>query len=531
MKLTQKQELIAKPYAKLAATKGKYPSRADLIKINISWDAVRAAFGDMTTLKELAREAYPDKFQKIVDPDHFTTSVFDDLKKKVKSYNRFVITTAVAGAPVDEDFLDSIKTFCKKKKALLLILPANYALYDMDPELVANECIVFRDLKLSSNLLISAIKIDPKQVDPVLGLDDLSGRESTVIIGSPKQRCMPIPNSNNKLAKFIQATGAVTKPKYVPRDGTPKRRDALATMQHVMGAIIVELVDNKLYHFREIEALKDGSFNDLFVNYSPEGTRSAPVEAIIQGDYHNGSVDQKADACADQLCELGKPKYRILHDFFDGESINHHERKNQVQRAITAQLPGNRLSLETELRSLKLTLEKKIALGTAQQIVIVKSNHDEFLIRYLAEGNFDDHNRIISAELQVLAMKGKDPLKAGLEELFGFKGADKVIWLDRDQDFRISQAKVESGTHGDLGAHGKRNPGSRGMYRYYGKVTYGHCHYREINHGAKSVGTTSLLKLSYNKGANAWSHTHLIQYTDGSRQLINSINGEWRLKD
>jgi hypothetical protein len=531
MKLTQKQDAIAKPYSKLAAQKRKYPSRADLIKAGISWDAVRAAFGDMTTLKELARQAYPEKFDDVIDPDHFAAGVFDDLRREVKNYKRFVITTAVAGAPVDEDFLASIKTYCKKKKAMLLILPANYALYDMDPELVKNEHIVFKDLKLCSNLMVSAIKIDPKQVDPVLGLDDLSNRECTVIIGSPKQRCAPIANSNAKLAKFIQGTGAITKPRYVPRDGTPKRRDALATLQHVMGAIVVEVVGNKTYHFREIEALKDGSFNDLFVNYSPEGAKPAPVEAIIQGDFHNGHTDPGADACADELCALGKPKYRVLHDLFDGESINHHERKNQVKRAMTAAQPGNKLSLETELRELKLTLEKKIALGTAQQLVVVKSNHDEFLIRYLADGNFDDHNRVISAKLQVLAMEGKDPLQAGLEELFGLKAQGKIQWLNRDQDFRLGAWKVESGTHGDLGAHGSRNPGSRGMYKYYGKVTYGHCHYREINHGAKSVGTSSYLKLSYNRGPNAWSHTHCIQYADGSRQLINSINGEWRLKD
>lgn len=531
MKLTQKQDAIAKPYAKLAADLEKYPSRADLVKAGISRDQVRAAFGDMETLKELSRKAYPAKFEEILDPDYFSNETFDALRREAKSFKRFVITTAVAGAPVDEDFLASIKTYCKKKKAMLLILPANYALMDMDRDLVRNEHIVFKDLKLCTNLMISAIKIDPKQVDPVLGLHDISNRESTVIIGSPKQRRAPVPNSNNKLAKFIQATGAITKPRYIPRDGTPKRRDALATLQHVMGCIIVEIEDSKLYHFREVEALKDGSFNDLFVNYSPEGTKAAAVEAIIQGDYHNGSTDPKADACADELCAIGKPKYRIFHDFYDGESINHHERKNKVARAITASKPGNKLSLEQELRDLKVTLDKKIALGTAEKLVIVKSNHDEFLIRYLADGEFDDHNRIISTELQILAMRGKDPLKAGLEELFGLKHGDKIMWLERDQDFRISQGKVESGTHGDLGAHGKRNPGSAGMYKCYGKVTYGHCHYGEISHGAKSVGTTSFLKLSYNRGANAWSHTHLIQYADGSRQLINSINGSWRLKD
>lgn len=529
--ITKRQDVIAKIYRKIAKEKGKYPSRSDLIKEGVSWDQIRAAFGDMTTLKEVTRKTYPNYFEDIIDPEFFSSDTFDELRREVKKYNRFVITTAVAGAPVDEDFLASIQVYCKKKKAKLLILPANYALYDIDPELVRQEAIVFKDLKLCSNLLISAIKIDPKQVDPSLGLDDISGRESTVIIGTPKQRCTPVPNSNSKLAKFIQGTGAITKPRYMPRDGQPKRRDTLATMQHVMGAIIVEIVDNKLYHFREIEANKDGSFNDLFVNYSPDGTSVAKVEAIIQGDFHCGDTDPSADAVADELCAIGKPKYRIFHDFFDGKSINHHELDNQVNRAKLARESTKLLSLEEELKNMKLALDKKISLGTAGQLVMSKSNHDEFLIRYLAKGKFDDHNRIISAKLQVLAMEGKDPLKAGLEEIFGLNAGDRIIWLDRDQDFRISAGKVESGTHGDIGAHGSRNPGSRGMYKYYGKVTYGHCHYRETNHAAKSVGTSSWLKLSYNTGPNSWSHTHIIQYTDGTRQSINSILGKYKLED
>jgi hypothetical protein len=527
--MNKKQEDIAKAYAKLAKTKGKYPSRGDLIKAGTTWDAVRAAFGDMTSLKEIARKGFPNYFEDIIDPEYFNTEAFDSMRKEVKKYNRFVVTTAVAGAPVDEDFLASIKTYCKARKALLLILPANYALYDLDINLVQSEHIVFRDLKLNNKIHISTIKIDPKQVDPALGLDAFGQGEGTVLIGSPKQRRRPIANSNTKQPHILQATGAITKPRYIPRSGEPKRRDALATKQHVMGAVIVEIVDEKRFHCRQVEACKDGSFNDTFVNYSPEGTSFVGCEAIIQGDFHNGDTDPGADAVADELCLLGKPKYRIFHDLFDGKSINHHELKNKVARAMLS--AQNKSSLASELQDLKLVLQKKLALNTAEKLVISKSNHDEFLIRYLQAGEFDDQNRMISTRLQVMAMEGKDPLKAGLEELLGFKGGDKVMWLDRDQDFRLSRGKVESGAHGDLGPNGQRSPGSAGMLKSYGKCTYGHCHFGEINHGAMSVGTSSFLKLSYNRGPSSWSHTHCIQYEDGTRQLINSINGAWRLKD
>lgn len=527
--MTDKQAKIIKIYARLAKASSKYPSRSEMVKAGISWDTIRGQFGGMEALKQVAREQNPKAFEQVIDQDFFNNEVFNELKKEISKHKRFFITTAVAGAPVHQDFLESIKTYCKEKKAMLLICPANYALYDLDPELVHKEHIVFRGIRLNSNISISPVKIDPKQVDPSAGLDSVGQREGTILLASPKQRRRPIANSNTKLAHILQATGAITKPRYIPKDGVPKRRDFLAESQHVMGGVIVEIVDDKYYHFRNVEMRKDGTFNDLFYNYSPERSSYIGCLAVTQGDYHNGDTDPQADAVADELCKLGKPKYRIFHDFFDGKSINHHEMKNKVARAILA--GDKKVSLATELHELKLTLSKKIALGTAEQLVVVKSNHDEFLDRYLAEGKFDDMNRVISSKLQILAMEKKDPLKDGLKEIFNLDDKGKVLWLNRDQDFRISKGKIESGCHGDLGANGKRSPGSMGMFKAYGVCTYGHCHYGEINHGAMSVGTTSYRKVSYNRGASSWDQTHIITYDDGTRQLISCIEGKYRLKD
>ncbi len=526
MKLTDKQKKALQVYTKLAKSNRKYPTRSDMIKSGVSWELVRAQFGGMEALKALARESNPKAFEEVIDPEYFDNDAFQTLKKKVAAHSVFFISTAVAGAPVHEDFLASIDTFCRERRALLLVCPANYALYDMDHDLVMNRDIVFKGLRLNSNISISPVKIDPKQVDPAQSLDTVGQREGTILLASPKQRRRPVANSNNKLAHILQATGALTKPKYVPRDGIPKRRDFLAEKQHVMGGIIVEIVDDKFYHFRNVEMCRDGSFNDLFVNYSPEGASPAKCLAIVQGDYHNGDTDPGADAVADELCRLGRPKYRIFHDLFDGKSINHHEIKNKVLRAILAS--EDKTSLTSEMQELKTTLKKKLALGTAEQLVIVKSNHDEFLYRYLCEGAFDDQNRIISTKLQTIAMEGNDPLKDGLKELFDFDGGDKIRWLTRDEDFRISRRKVEHGCHGDLGANGKRNPGSMGMLKAYGDCIFGHCHYGEINHGAMSVGTSSYRKLTYNKGPSSWEQCHGITYEDGTRQLINCINGKFK---
>lgn len=530
MKKSEKQAELIKQYSKLAKQLERYPTRSDLLKeCGVNRDAIRSTFGDMDNLKAKAREAFPDAFGKIVDPDYFTDAVFSELKKKVAKHKRFFITTAVAGAPVHDGFMESIKTWCAEKNGMLLICPADYALYSMDAELIAEHDIVFRGLKLNSNISISAVRIDPKQVDPTVGTDTVGQREGTIILASPKQRRRPVPNSNTKLARILQGTGAVTKSRYIPRKGEMKRRDFLADKHHVMGGIIVEIVDDKFYHVRNVEMRKDGTFNDLFYNYSPEGSKFVGCLAVVQGDFHVGDTDPAVDAAVDKMCKIGKPKYRVFHDFFDGKSINHHEIKNKVSRAIQA--GEGKTSLADELKAVAAVLKRKLALGTAEQLLMVKSNHDEFLDRYLNEGKFDDHNRAISTRLQSIAMEGKDPLKDGLKELFGFDGKDKIRWLSRDEDFRISRGKIEVGCHGDLGANGKRNPGSMGMLKSYGDCVYGHCHYGEINHGAMSVGTSSYRKLSYNRGPSGWDQSQGLVYEDGTRQLINVIDGRYALEE
>lgn len=411
MDMTDKQSQIVEVYVNLAKKLNRHPSRSELIKNGISRDRIRDHFGDMDSLREVAATTSPATFKDFIGPDNFDDVAHARLKALAKKSKRFVVTTAVSGAPVHKTFLESIKTYCKLNKATLLVIPANYALYEIDPALAKDQDInvVFRPLRLNSNITVDPIKICPKQVDPVLGLEIIGKREGTLIIGSPKQRRVPIANSNEKLARIIQATGAITHPQYIPSDGIQKRRDRLAHEHHVMGAILIDIVDDVFYHFRPIQMSKNGSFNDLFHNYSKAGKKYVGCEAIVQGDYHVGETDPKVDAAVDEMCKIGKPKYRVLHDFFSGESINHWTLQNRVERARLAN--QNKISLKEEMKRCAEALTKKIELNTSGKLVIVKSNHDDFVDRYVAAGNFDDLNRQAATQLQLLAIEGKDPLK------------------------------------------------------------------------------------------------------------------------
>jgi hypothetical protein len=163
------------------------------------------------------------------------------------------------------------------------------------------------------------------------------------------------------------------------------------------------------------------------------------------------------------------------------------------------------------------------------ELVIVKSNHDEFLDRYLASGYYvkDPENHRYALDLAAAAMDGHDPLRFAIENI-GIKYPDRVRWLDRDEDYKI--AGIQLGAHGDLGANGARGNIKNTEAAYTESIT-GHSHSPEILRGAWQVGTSSFLKLNYNRGPSSWLHTSCLLYADGSRQLINSLKGKWRLAD
>ncbi|NBP02992.1 MAG: hypothetical protein EBU90_23345 [Proteobacteria bacterium] len=524
-KLTDNQHQIVKEYVALARRISAYPSRSDLIRAGISRDRIRSHFGNMAELKAASKEFYPESFTKIIDTEIFNSSAFEDLKKKAKKHKVFVVTTVVAGAPVNQNLMQSIKQYCKKRNAMLLVIPADYALQQLDHDLVSDKDvnIVFKTLHLNSNICVNPIKIDPKQVDPATGLDSF-GHSETVLIGSPKQRRLPVANSNNKMARIIQATGALTRPNYIPNDGIPKRRDTLAEKHHRMGGVIVEIVDDKLYHFRHFEMCKDGSFNDLFYNYSKGGVKFVGCLGIIQGDKHVGDTDPKVNAAVDEMCASGKPKFRVEHDFFNGKSINPHGEDDLIETAQLAE--AGELNLRKEFQLCADELNRVRKLGTADIHVIVESNHNDWILRYLKKGKFSPENRLIATKLQALVIEnGENPFKAAME-MMGVKMGPDLLFLNVDDDF--VKAGIALGNHGHLGANGRKNPGTKGMYKAYGACFFGHGHHGEIYHDAMMVGTSTHLKLSYNKGASSWDNAQGILYKDGTRQLINVIHGKWR---
>jgi hypothetical protein len=429
---------------------------------------------------------------------------------------RYVITTAVPGAELNRPFYNSLVKYCKLNKAKLLIIPSTpiYKKDELDPE-IPIKSLVLKETFLNSKIRISDIPVNPQAVDPVTGLTRHSQTDGSFIFASPKQRLKIVANSNTKLPHALMTPGAVTHPYY-----RPTRVGMIASGDHVNGALIVEVEDNVLFHYRQVQADKYGAFIDIGIEY---GTvrRRAQTEAIIPGDLHVGSTDPDVEAVFTELSKELSPRYFIAHDIADMISINPHVWGKKIARGKIASF----ISLEQELKMIASKYKEYSKL--ADEVIDVFSNHTEFLNRWLEAGEYlnDPTNLVIGLELAWVKAQGKDPYEYAMRK---YQDLPKVRFLQADDDFKISAKKVQCGAHGHLGPNGSRGS-LAGMERSYARSITGHSHTPEILREAVAVGTSTYLKLDYAKGPSSWMQTMCILYKNGSRQLINVIGGEYRI--
>jgi len=435
---------------------------------------------------------------------------------------RYVITSATPGCTANEPFLKAIRAYCKKHKAKLLILPTTAIAKKAQLDSLLSEygTVITEDVKLNNKLVVSTMPIGPEQPDPVAGMERLFGIDQSVIYSSPKQRLKSVASPSNDLPRVIMTPGSVTRPHK-----KSSKRALIANLDHVMGAIVVEVEGPTIYHFRQVQAERDGSFIDLGIKYGASGkAEPTKVSAVIPGDWHTGYTDPAVRSVVVDMLKQFNPSYLIFHDLFDGISVNHHIDHKYLMKALLG--AQNSLTAELQVTANELQYFEKLV---KKQVIVVKSNHDEFIDRWLDSGNYltDSVNHIIGLELALAKANGKDPLEYGVAKYTKLK---RTKFLKSDESFKISKRAIECGMHGHLGVNGARGS-TASLEKAYLLSVSGHTHSPEIQRGAWVVGTSSYLKLNYNRGPSSWMHTLCLVYENGSRQLINVIRGKWRAVD
>lgn len=433
---------------------------------------------------------------------------------------KYIITGAQYGARVNHDFLDSLNLYANTNNAEILILPIKGR--TVEDTLLVKELsdykIIDKNHKLNEKIRLSRYQILPQMIDPITGLARFTQSDVSTIFASPKLRMKVVPNSNNSLPKVLMTSGAITMPNY--RDN---RIGKIAEQDHTFGAIIVETDGRSKYHYRQLNSLQNGTFYDLGIKYSTDGIEeSVRPEAMVLGDWHFGDTDPKVRRETLKMISTYQPKRIFLHDLFNGTSINHWEQG----KIVTLARKKNMLSLEKELKGLRKELDVIIdAAGEDTEIVIVRSNHDEWLDSYIESGRFikEPANTLLGAKLLPYMIRQYNPLEVALNNISELP--DNINFLGIDEDYKVRGFQL--GSHGHKGAHGARGS-VRSIESAHGKSVTGHSHVPEIFRDVWKVGTSTKLNLDYTQGLSGWMHSHLLLYDNGKSQLVNIINGKHR---
>lgn len=437
----------------------------------------------------------------------------DNMNKKT-----YVVSTVVPGSTPYVEFIDSLQNYCKLNDAeLLLIKSAPMYKKDIPHNFFKQFTLHDKSFRLNRNIRISNIPINPEAVDPIQGLERQAQLQGSIIFASPKQRMKSIASPKSDFPRIAMTPGAVTHPAYVNT-----KRGMVAAKDHKYGAIIVEVENSRVYHYRQVQCVnKDGSFADLGVRYYPSKVKAERPEALTPGDWHCKFTDPNVRNVVIDIAKKLKPKILFLHDFFDGLAVNPHVEFKLLEKALMVK--DNNLSEELafagkELEELSQFFDKTY---------VIKSNHDLFLDRWLSEAKYvrDNVNYIVGHKLAIAKAEGKDPLEYGMS-MFGSKFKN-TKFLKLEDSVTIGPNEIENGAHGHLGPNGSRGSASS-LEKAYGSITAGHVHSPEILRDCFMVGTSTHLSLSYNAGSSSWMQTMCITYTDGSRQLINVIKGKYR---
>lgn len=461
------------------------------------------------------------------------------LHARMRKSTRFVITAAQNATPINKAFFQSLLTYCKVTGAQLVVIPYRYknptsqwTEKNEDADWWDKPLLPYlydRRRNLDKHLVLMAdIKTQPTASAPLQGFETLTGSQSA-IIGHPKLELTTVATPHARLPKILTTTGAVTEKNYISCKAGKK-----AEHHHTFGACVVELEGGR-FHMRQINAVRDGSFMDLALEYRGDAAQLAEGDyGLVPGDLHVRFIDpQVVEGTFGRrgITATLKPKYVVWNDVFDCNAANHHDRDKVFVKA--AKYKAGMHNLERELDETAGFVDANTRPG--QVNVFVPSNHpNEHLERWMNETDprKDPENCVFWARtFEVMYQSAKmgtggatylDPFNywMGLK----LKTASQAKLLNSDEGFQING--IEVGFHGHQGLNGAR--GTRAQYGKIGvKTVIGHSHSPGIKDGCYQTGTSSVLRLAYNHGPSSWLHTHCIIYPNGKRTLINVIDGKW----
>lgn len=439
----------------------------------------------------------------------------------------FVITGVQNDTVVNQQFLDSLTGYCKRRNAKLILMPIRFKYYDASEFRVDMDSMIFDSLALHPKLrLMANLPINPAIESPLSSLENISKGDSLIIAGTTLQ--MSVMPTLGTSPAILHTTGAITYP-----NTTSTKQGVKSSFNHSFSALVVE-IDGDDFHIRVL----NGDTNNGF--YDVDGYQSAAVftplksiEALVMGDIHVANVSPDViDATflmEESMVEMLKPKNIVLHDLHDHESESHHG--TDIFSRFTKHV-AKKDCVEAELYKTVDFLTSYIpSYSTA---VIVESNHNAHLDRWLLDyptkhqtiQNSKFYHKMMYAMLDHIEIAGYKPNALELWLNNCGENLPKMEFTSSEDSYKIKD--VELKLHGDKGINGARGS-SVSFSKLPVKTITGHSHTPKIHLGNWTVGTSSKLNMGYNDGTpSTWLHAAVIIHSNGLRQMLMITNGKWR---
>ena len=486
-------------------------------------------FQDHTSLWKFAKREHGTIESPKKAPAVHTHTRTDTELRKIEKGDTFFVTSAVSNCYADPGFLQAIERWREELGAKVIVNGVRYQNPTRPNEEVADEWydpalaryMLNQEIRPHPKLSILPTKVQATASNPlpprIAGLTQ--GRHT--ILGHPQLAMKTVPTLDGE-AKVMWSTGAITRPQY-----SETLAGTMGEFHHGLAGVIVEVRDDDVL-MREVTWDGNG-FTDCEWDFRADGTYEAPAPlALVMGDIHDPLVSKdvmEATFGEGGIYDCMKHERIVLHDLADFRNVNPHD-WGKLTHAALAQ--SGRNSVQDDIDSTAQWINN---LPTDPDLVVCRSNHDEFLTRWLQDGerNVTPVNRKLYHELSFQILDefnrtGKFPVT--LELALRGKVREGVRFLNFDESFRL--AGVEMGQHGHLGPNGAR--GSILNYaRMAVRTIIAHAHSPGIWQGCYQVAHSGVQDHGYNRGPSSWWNAHVTLHANGQRQMhLITVKGRWR---
>lgn len=440
-----------------------------------------------------------------------------------------LVTAAQNKTAVNKDFLKNLEIYRDYienqlgKKTEIVVIPSRYRnptnnietenakTQDWWEDEISNYLfygkVDFGDVLISANSRIS-----PTAKEPILGYEILANGKH-LVLGHSKIHFKTLPRFRKEPLRTIATTGYITTKNY-----SLSKAGEVADENHSYGFVVLELLDkDKCYIPRNVKVKKDGSFTDLIYEVNKGISKIESSLGFVFGDAHARQLNRDFLEVSKEIVKKLNPQKSVLHDIFDGSTVNPHEAKDMFLQRL--KIVENKYLLEDEVKEcLDLIDEIK---GCCGEVYISEANHDDFLQRHIDNENWkkDLHNSPAYLKY-ALIQQTVDLREYGniLGYLIYERFGGSVKYMKMGDSMYIADYQVA--LHGHNSANGSRGD-VRGFSRLNLKLIHGHQHAPSLHNNVTCVGVLCHTEQYYNrKGLSSWAYAHSVIHNNGKNQLL-----------